>query len=104
MFGFGFLEIIVIAIIGLIVVGPEQLPHFVKKISTAIIKLQRMWNQLRNEVSTEFHNIIDEKEQKELKNQISQIKNISFKKQFEKEQKELKTIKKTINKLQNNSN
>ena len=40
MFGLGFGEILVIAIIGLFVIGPEKLPSFIRKVSNILYKFR----------------------------------------------------------------
>ena len=54
MFDIGFWELVVIAIIALLVIGPERLPGFAHDIGIWLGKLKRFINRTRRELETEF--------------------------------------------------
>lgn len=54
MFGIGFTEIIIIAIIALLVVGPDKLPEAATKLGRFIWDLRRAWDDVRDSVRTEM--------------------------------------------------
>ena len=53
MFGVGFSELLVIAVITLIVMGPERLPETVRTISLWIGRLKQMMSSVRRELESE---------------------------------------------------
>ena len=53
MFDMGFLELLVIAVIGLLVLGPERLPQVLKKLSSFITKSRYFANNLKEEFERE---------------------------------------------------
>ena len=56
MFDIGFTELLVIGIVGLIVVGPEQLPHAVRTVIAWVNRCRQSFDQIRSEVRRELHN------------------------------------------------
>lgn len=74
MFDIGFAELLLIGVVGLLVVGPEQLPGTVRTVLAWINRFRRSFDQIRSDVRRELHN--DEVMQKlraesrELENQI----------------------------------
>ena len=56
MFDIGFAEILLIGVVGLLVVGPEQLPGTVRTVMAWINRLRRSFDQIRTEVRRELHN------------------------------------------------
>ena len=54
MFDIGFAELLIIAVIGLLVLGPERLPIAIRTISLWIGRLKRQLRQIRNEVEREI--------------------------------------------------
>lgn len=54
MFDIGFSELLLIAIIGLVVLGPERLPTAVRTASLWLGRLRRQFNQIRTEVEREI--------------------------------------------------
>ena len=71
MFDIGFAELLLIAVVGLLVVGPEQLPDAVRTILAWVNRFRRSFDQIRTEVRRELHN--DEIMQ-ELKAESHQLK------------------------------
>jgi sec-independent protein translocase protein TatB len=57
MFGIGLSEIIIIAIIALLVVGPEKLPEMAAKIGRFAWDIRRAWDDVRDTVRTEMMTI-----------------------------------------------
>jgi sec-independent protein translocase protein TatB len=54
MFSIGFLELLVIAVILLLVVGPEKLPEAVRGISMNIARFQRYWARAKRDLEQEL--------------------------------------------------
>jgi sec-independent protein translocase protein TatB len=55
MFEAGFLEVLLIAVIGLLVVGPERLPKVARQIGTWIGKLRRFVSTTKQDLERELH-------------------------------------------------
>ncbi len=58
MFGIGVPELVLIAIVALIVVGPKKLPDALRGIGRALGEFRKVTSDLRNEVG--FENVVDE--------------------------------------------
>ena len=71
MFDIGFAELLLIGVVGLLVVGPEQLPGAVRTVLAWVNRFRRSFDQIRTEVRRELHN--DEVLQK-LKAESQQLK------------------------------
>tara|TARA_B100001059_G_scaffold129776_2_gene129760 strand:+ start:7162 stop:7539 length:378 start_codon:yes stop_codon:yes gene_type:complete len=56
MFDIGFAEILLIGVVGLLVVGPEQLPGAVRTSMAWVNRFRRSFDQIRTEVRRELHN------------------------------------------------
>jgi len=56
MFDIGFAELLLIAVIGLLVIGPERLPGAIRTGSAWLNRLRRGFNELKHEVQRELHN------------------------------------------------
>ena len=56
MFDIGFAEILLIGVVGLLVVGPEQLPGAVRPTMAWVNRFRRSFDQIRTEVRRELHN------------------------------------------------
>lgn len=56
MFDIGFAELLLIGVVGLLVVGPEQLPGAVRTTLAWINRFRRSFDQIRTEVRRELHN------------------------------------------------
>ena len=80
----GFLELVVIAVVALLVVGPERLPGVIKKVSSWLAKARHFTNSIRDELEREA-NLAEIREQ--LKQQGEQLK--SQLEVFEKEKNQL---------------
>lgn len=53
MFDIAFSELVVIAIVALIVIGPEKLPKVARTIGTVVGRMQRYMTQIKDEVNRE---------------------------------------------------
>ena len=56
MFDIGFAELLLIGVVGLLVVGPEQLPGAVRNVLAWVNRFRRSFDQIRTEVRRELHN------------------------------------------------
>ncbi len=54
MFDFGFWEFVIIAVVALIVVGPERLPGLARQIGTWVGKTRRFVNSVRSDIEREL--------------------------------------------------
>ncbi len=54
MFSIGFAELLVIAVIILLVVGPERLPETIRFVSINIAKFRRYWQSTRREIEKDL--------------------------------------------------
>lgn len=61
MFSIGFLEIVVIAIVALVVLGPQRLPWVMKQISY----FYRQFVQIKNEINYQMHQIENDEQKKQ---------------------------------------
>lgn len=55
MFDIGFWELVLIAVIGIVVVGPDKLPEVVRSIMVMVRKVQRMFSDVRGDIERELH-------------------------------------------------
>ncbi|MAL95196.1 MAG: twin-arginine translocase subunit TatB [Haliea sp.] len=56
MFDIGFAELLIIAVVSLLVIGPERLPGTVRTVMAWVHRLRRGFNEIRMEVEQELHN------------------------------------------------
>ena len=56
MFDIGFAELLLIGVVGLLVIGPEQLPGAVRTTLAWVNRFLRSFDQIRTEVRRELHN------------------------------------------------
>jgi len=77
MFDIGFAELIIIAVVSLLVIGPERLPSAIRTASLWFNKIKRGFNDIKQEVQQELHNdaVLEElrKTGEELKEEASSI-------------------------------
>lgn len=71
MFDIGFTELLLIAVVSLLVIGPERLPGTVRTVMAWVHRLRRGFNEIRMEVEQELHN---DAVMQELKKTGSQIR------------------------------
>lgn len=67
MFDIAFSELVVIAIIALIVIGPEKLPNVARTLGTLIGRMQKYMTQIKEEVNREARFAELQKLQEEIK-------------------------------------
>ena len=70
MFDIGFAELVIIAIVGLLVIGPERLPGAIRTGSAWLGRIKRGFNDIKREVQQELHN---DAVMQELKNTQQQL-------------------------------
>ncbi len=56
MFDIGFAELVIIAVVSLLVIGPERLPTAIRTGSIWLNKIKRGFNDIKQEVQQELHN------------------------------------------------
>jgi sec-independent protein translocase protein TatB len=56
MFDIGFAELILIAVVGLLVIGPERLPSAIRTGSLWLNRIKRGFSDIKREVEQELHN------------------------------------------------
>ena len=56
MFDIGFADLIIIAVVGLLVIGPERLPGTIRTASLWLNRIKRGFNDIKQEVQQELHN------------------------------------------------
>lgn len=54
MFDIGFLELLLLSVVGLIVLGPERLPRVARAIGAYVGKARRTWTHVRMEIEREI--------------------------------------------------
>ena len=54
MFDIGFWELVLISVVGLVVLGPERLPHAIRSVSKFIGAAKSMANNVKDEISHEL--------------------------------------------------
>ena len=69
MFGIGIWELVLIFVVALLVIGPEQLPSFAKKLANIFRQFKRASDELQ-------YSLIDEADKIELNNLLDPQKNI----------------------------
>ena len=56
MFDIGFAELLIIAVVALLVIGPERLPGAIRTTSAWVSRIRRGFNDIKQEVQQELHN------------------------------------------------
>ncbi|RJX68834.1 Sec-independent protein translocase subunit TatB [Vibrio sinensis] len=54
MFDIGFWELVLISVVGLVVLGPERLPHAIRSVSRFVSSAKSMANSVKDEISHEL--------------------------------------------------
>ncbi|MFY2510162.1 Sec-independent protein translocase subunit TatB [Vibrio pectenicida] len=54
MFDIGFWELVLISVVGLVVLGPERLPHAIRSVSRFVGSAKKMANNVKDEISHEL--------------------------------------------------
>ena len=74
MFGIGLPEMIIIAIVALIFIGPDKLPGVLRSIGKGLVELKRATSDVRSTVQEEMQKIEDEIEIKEVRESAQDLK------------------------------
>lgn len=77
MFGIGFTELIVLAVVALIFVGPDRLPQFMKQIGKLFVHTRRMATDVRSAMDTVIRDAEKEIRIKEIEEMKANLKNAS---------------------------
>ena len=72
MFDIGFTELVIVAIVGLLVIGPERLPGAIRTGSAWLGRIKRGFNDIKREVEQELHNDAVMQELKTTREQLEQ--------------------------------
>ena len=75
MFGIGLPEMIIIAIVALIFIGPDKLPGVLRSIGKGLVELKRATSDVRSTIQEEMQKIEDEIEIKEVRESAQDFKN-----------------------------
>ena len=98
MFSFGWAEIFLIVIIIVVVVGPKDLPKFIKQIGL----LTKNIKKISSDFKSSLNDIVEESEVKDFAKSINEVKKIKdgidIKKNFENE---INTLKETVKTTEN---
>ena len=98
MFTFGWGEIFLIVIIVVVVIGPKDLPKFIKQIGL----LTKNIKKISSDFKSSLNELADESEIKEIANSVKEVKKIkdgiNIKKNFENE---INTVKETVKVAEN---
>tara|TARA_Y100001970_G_scaffold117631_1_gene146248 strand:+ start:661 stop:978 length:318 start_codon:yes stop_codon:yes gene_type:complete len=98
MFTFGWIEIFLIVIIIVVVIGPKDIPKFIKQITNFTKSIKK----ISNEFKSSLNDMAEETELKEISKSIKEVKKIkdgiNIKKNFENE---INTVKETIDLAEN---
>ena len=93
MFTFGWGEIFLVIIIVVVVIGPKDLPKFIKQIGL----LSKNIKKISSDFKSSINEIAEESDIKEIANSVKEVKKIkdgiNIKKNF---QNEIKTVKETV--------
>ncbi len=72
MFDIGFLELVVIAIVALVVIGPERLPGAIRTGSAYVRRIRRSLSDIRQEIEQELHNDAVMRDLKDTRDQLNE--------------------------------
>lgn len=75
MFGIGLPEMIIIAVVALIFIGPDKLPGVMRSIGKGLVELKRATSDVRSTVQEEMQKIEDEIELKEVRESAQDFNN-----------------------------
>ena len=99
MFTFGWSEIFLIGIIVVVVIGPKDLPKFIKQVGSFTKYIKKMSSEFKSSINE----IAEESDVKELAKSVKEVKKIkdgiNIKKNF---QKEINIVEKTVKDVEKN--
>ena len=75
MFGIGLPEMIIIAVVALIFIGPDKLPGVLRSIGKGLVELKRATSDVRSTVQEEMQKIEEEIELKDVQESAQDFKN-----------------------------
>ena len=75
MFGIGFPEMIIIAAVALLFIGPDKLPGVLRSLGKGLVELKRATSDVRTTVQDEMHKIEEEIELKEVRKSAEDFSN-----------------------------
>ena len=97
MFSFGWGEILLIFIVVIIVVGPKDIPKFLRQIGN----LSKSIKKISREFKSSLNQIAEETDLKDVKNSITEVTNLNKELDIKSNLKnEIKTIKETISSVE----
>ena len=97
MFSFGWGEILLILIVVIIVVGPKDIPKFLRQIGN----LSKSIKKISREFKSSLNQIAEETDLKDVKNSITEVTNLNKELDIKSNLKnEIKTIKETISSVE----
>ena len=97
MFSFGWGEILLILVVIIIVVGPKDIPKFLRQIGN----LSKSIKKISREFKSSLNQIAEESDLKEVKNSITEVTNLNKELDIKSNLKnEIKTIKETISSVE----
>ncbi len=97
MFSFGWGEILLILIVVIIVVGPKDIPKFLRQIGN----LSKSIKKISREFKSSLNQIVEETDLKDVKNSITEVTNLNKELDIKSNLKnEIKTIKETISSVE----
>ena len=75
MFGIGLPEMIIIAVVALVFIGPDKLPGVLRSIGKGLVELKRATSDVRSTVQDEMHKIEEEIELKDVRESAQDFSN-----------------------------
>ena len=75
MFGIGLPEMIIIAVVALVFIGPDKHPGVLRSIGKSLVQLKRATSDVRSTVQDEMHKIEDEIELKDVRESAQNFSN-----------------------------
>ena len=97
MFSFGWGEILIIFVVVIIVVGPKDIPKFLRQIGN----LSKSIKKISREFKSSLNQIAEETDLKDVKNSITEVTNLNKELNIKSNLKnEIKTIKETISSVE----
>ena len=75
MFGVGLPEMMIIAVVALLVIGPDKLPGVLRSIGKGLVQLKRATSDVRTTVQDEMNKIEDEIELKDVRESAQNFSN-----------------------------
>jgi len=97
MFSFGWGEILLILVVVIIVVGPKDIPKFLRQIGN----LSKSIKKISREFKSSLNQIAEETDLKDIKNSITEVTNLNKELDIKSNLKnEIKTIKETISSVE----